>query len=120
MNTSALNDRLDGLAAHLDDLEQALSGQRPEAIEQVSARLHHALVETMQCVASEGHLAPDARQRLTVLRARSAVLSAGLQRVQASVGQTLAALLPTEAQGDVTYGAQGQAPAARALAAAYR
>ena len=117
MSASELNDRLDGITTHLDDLEVALQGQHSDLIDQISSRLHQALAETMQCAQRQREMDAATRQRLVLLRTRVAVLSAGLQRVQSSIGQTLSALLPTPAQGEVTYGAQGQAPAQRALSA---
>ena len=106
--------------ACLDALESYIISGELDPIETESRNLQQALADTMACV--KGGVTAvstlDLRERLKSVQARTLALQGSVHKALGSAGRTLAALFPQE--GNDTYGALGQSPAARALGKAYR
>lgn len=104
----------------LDALDAALASGEANRIEAQAQDLQRALSEglTVFQQAAPDALTPDLRQRLQAAQARSQSQLQAVHRVLASTGRALGALFPQD--GNDTYGALGQSPAARAVGKAYR
>lgn len=104
----------------LGDLESAITSGEADAIESRAQSLQQALADTMASAKTltAATLTDELRQRLKAAQARARALQGPVHKALASTGRTLAILLPQE--GNDTYGALGQSPAARALGKAYR
>lgn len=104
----------------LDELDAALASGEANRIETQAQDLQRALSEglTVFQQAAPNALTPDLRQRLQTAQARSQSQLQAVHRVLASTGRALGALFPQD--GNDTYGALGQSPAARAVGKAYR
>ena len=104
----------------LDELDAALASGEAHRIETQAQDLQRALSEGLAVFqqAAPDALTPDLRQRLQRAQARAQAQQQAVHRVLASTGRALGALFPQE--GNDTYGALGQSPAARALGKAYR
>ena len=104
----------------LDELDAALASGEAHRIETQAQSLQRALSEGLAVFqqAAPSALTPDLRQRLQTAQARSQSQLQAVHRVLASTGRALGALFPQD--GNDTYGALGQSPAARAVGKAYR
>ena len=104
----------------LDALDAALASGETNRIETQAQDLQRALSEGLAVFqqAAPNALTPDLRQRLQTAQARSQSQLQAVHRVLASTGRALGALFPQD--GNDTYGALGQSPAARAVGKAYR
>lgn len=104
----------------LDELDAALASGEANRIETQAHDLQRALSEGLAVFqqAAPNALTPDLRQRLQTAQARSQSQLQAVHRVLASTGRALGALFPQDGNG--TYGALAQSPAARALGKAYR
>lgn len=104
----------------LDELDAALASGEANRIETQAQDLQRALSEGLAVFqqAAPNALTPDLRQRLQTAQARSQSQLQAVHRVLASTGRALGALFPHEGNG--TYGALEQSPAARAVGKAYR
>ena len=104
----------------LDELDAALASGEANRIETQAQDLQRALSEGLAVFqqAAPNALTPDLRQRLQTAQARSQSQLQAVHRVLASTGRALGALFPQD--GNDTYGALGQSPAARAVGKAYR
>ena len=104
----------------LDELDAALASGEAHRIETQAQDLQRALSEGLAVFqqAAPDALTPDLRQRLQAAQARSQSQLQAVHRVLASTGRALGALFPQD--GNDTYGALGQSPAARAVGKAYR
>jgi hypothetical protein len=111
---------------HLQQLDEALRGDQPLAIDAASQRLHKALADAVVAVrharqAGQHDALPEAlRRKLVLAQSRVAALQTSIHRAGSSIERTLGILMPP-ADGAGTYGAMGTKPSsAAALSAAYR
>lgn len=104
----------------LDELDAALASGDAGRIETQAQQLQQALTDGAAVFrhTAPDTLTPDLRQRLQTAQSRTQALQQAVHKVLTSTGRTLGALFPQD--GNDTYGALGQSPAARALGKAYR
>lgn len=94
---------------HLQELQVALRGEDPDALESAATGLHRALaaaVEHFRFAARHGGIPQSLRLRLASASARVAAQREALARATASLDRAIEVLLPSSAP---TYGADGAA-----------
>lgn len=121
-----LSRHVQDIEAHLMQLDEALRGDQPLAIDAASQALHKALADAVVAVrhaqqAGQGEALPEAlRQKLVLAQSRVSALQTSVHLAGSSIERTLGILLP-RTESAATYSALGAKPgSAAALNAAYR
>lgn len=110
MGIDRLDDVLDHVELHLEELAEALRSRDAEAVDRSASLLHGSLataIESFSAAAGQGRVPESLRQRLARASAQVAAHRESLARATAALDRAIDVLLPQDRSG-VPYGVTGR------------